>query len=194
MSKKKKISTKRKSRKKKLLIALEPYTVLVPPKPQTVEDAWDAMKAAGELPRRYRVAEPIAEISEANQQTHELFFADPPKDGLTAGQRELKRRALTKKTCLHERTNSDGDWTGNLNIKWHEHSNHIINGVCGTCFSPFDTRDTADNEWFLKDPRAAKTMGRAGEHAVSIFAPVAETPPPSTRWQKFVVWAKKIFR
>lgn len=79
---------------------------------------------------------------------------------------EMRKRVLTKQQCLHLRTNSDGtfDDRGKMNIKWQEHSNGIILGVCGTCFSQFDTRNPKDRELLLRDGKSVKNMGRAREN------------------------------
>lgn len=79
---------------------------------------------------------------------------------------ELRKRQLTKKACLHLRTNSDGTWDekARMNIKWQEHSNGIIKGVCGTCGSEFDTRNPEDLALLRKDGRAIRLMGRAREN------------------------------
>lgn len=68
--------------------------------------------------------------------------------------RTLQIRAAQKTDCPHRRDD------GSQNIKWMEHSNHIIMGVCGSCFSPFDCRDPKDMALFLTNPRAQITMGR----------------------------------
>ena len=70
-----------------------------------------------------------------------------------------RQKAATKKVCPHTRFN------GTSNIKWHEHSNGITLGVCGTCFSVFDTRDQADLQILRGDLKSQQSMGRAGSHA-----------------------------
>ena len=81
---------------------------------------------------------------------------------------EMRRRAATKAQCPHTRT--DSDMNGNLmfseklNIKWQEHSNGIIKGVCGTCFSEFDTRNASDLRLLQRDGKALKNMGRARDN------------------------------
>jgi hypothetical protein len=81
---------------------------------------------------------------------------------------ELRKRILTKAQCPHTRTESDmnGNLTfgEKLNIKWQEHSNGIIKGVCGTCFSEFDTRNPADLRLLQRDGKAVKNMGKARQN------------------------------
>ena len=80
--------------------------------------------------------------------------------------RELRRRQLTKAKCPHTRTNSDGTFDENrLNIKWQEHSNGIILGVCGSCHSQFDARNPEDLKLLRRDGKAIKSMGRARENS-----------------------------
>ena len=74
-------------------------------------------------------------------------------------QMEQQERILRKKICPHQREN------GTYNIKWMEHSGGITKGVCGTCFSEFDTRNAGDLELLRHDLKAIKNMGRAGGHA-----------------------------
>lgn len=74
---------------------------------------------------------------------------------------EFRRRKLTKQQCLHRRTNSDGSYADKLNIKWQQHSNGIILGVCGTCFSQFDARNPEDRKYLQLDGAAARNMGAA---------------------------------
>jgi hypothetical protein len=113
---------------------------------------------------------------------------------------ELQCRDDRKRSCPHRRTNSDGSFQENLNIKWMRHSNDIITGVCGTCFSPFDTRDPQDLQWFLKDTRGQKWMAKAVATSEEIKAIEAANPtstialPTPNRWQKFVEWFKGLFR
>lgn len=72
----------------------------------------------------------------------------------------MRERQAAKKMCPHI---NEG---GKLNIKWHQHSNGIILGVCGSCKSEFDaTRNREDALLFRQDPKAARNMARAGEHA-----------------------------
>ena len=110
----------------------------------------------------------------------------------------LRQRAVTKNACPHLRTNSDGSFQDNLNIKWMRHSNDIIMGICGTCLSPFDTRNPQDLQWFLKDSRGQKWMAKAvatQKEIDALAAPSTDTIPgrPLTNWQKFAAWVKKIF-
>jgi hypothetical protein len=115
---------------------------------------------------------------------------------------ELRRREATKDICPHRRTNSDGSFQDSLNIKWMRHSNDLIMGVCGTCLSQFDCRNPQDLQWFLKDTRGRKFMALAVATQEDIAALAPKPEPyirletqevPSTRWQKFVGWFKRIF-
>ena len=76
----------------------------------------------------------------------------------------MRIKIATKAQCPHLRTNSDGSYGDKLNIKWMEHSQGIIKGVCGTCFSEFDTRNPKDVEFLRRDGKAMKNMGRAREN------------------------------
>ena len=76
----------------------------------------------------------------------------------------MRIKIATKAQCPHLRTNSDGSYGDKLNIKWMEHSQGIIKGVCGTCFSEFDTRNPKDVEVLRRDGKAMKNMGRAREN------------------------------
>lgn len=73
---------------------------------------------------------------------------------------ELRMKQATKRICPHKREN------GTYNIKWMEHSNHITTGVCGTCRSEFDTRNTDDLRLLRDDLKSIKNMGRSGAHAM----------------------------
>jgi hypothetical protein len=82
------------------------------------------------------------------------------KDRKALVDQTMRDRRLAKQMCPHI---NEG---GKLNIKWHQHSNGIILGVCGSCKSEFDaTRNREDALLFRQDPKAAKNMARAGEHA-----------------------------
>lgn len=73
---------------------------------------------------------------------------------------EMRKRALTKKLCPHM---NEG---GKSNVKWHQHSNGIILGACGTCGSPFDATHNREDALILRqDLKAMRNMARAGEHA-----------------------------
>jgi hypothetical protein len=72
---------------------------------------------------------------------------------------ELRNRQARKAGCPHIRDN------GTPNIKWMEHSNGITKGVCGGCFSEFDTRNREDLQLLRRDIKSIKNMGRAGSHA-----------------------------
>jgi hypothetical protein len=74
-------------------------------------------------------------------------------------QADQRERIARKKICPHVRENGTG------NIKWMSHSNNIILGVCGSCFSQFDTRNPGDLALLRADLKSQKNMGRAGEHA-----------------------------
>jgi hypothetical protein len=80
----------------------------------------------------------------------------------------ILQRTETKKQCLHRRTNSDGTFGEKMNIKWQEHSNGIVLGVCGTCQSPFDARNPEDLKWLRADGVAIKNMGRARENSRAV--------------------------
>jgi len=73
---------------------------------------------------------------------------------------ELRQKQATKRICPHKREN------GTYNIKWHEHSNHITMGVCGTCRSEFDTRNPDDLRLLRDDLKSIKNMARSGPHAM----------------------------
>lgn len=73
---------------------------------------------------------------------------------------EMVKRSNAKRYCPHL---NEG---GNSNIKWHQHSNGIILGVCGSCRSEFDaTRNREDAMLLRANPKGIRNMGRAGEHA-----------------------------
>lgn len=72
---------------------------------------------------------------------------------------EQQNRLVTKKVCPHRREN--GTW----NIRWMQHSNNIVLGVCGQCFSQFDARNPEDLAILRQDLKSIKNMGRAGQHA-----------------------------
>jgi hypothetical protein len=74
-------------------------------------------------------------------------------------ERDQRIKIATKRICPHRREN------GTLNVKWHEHSNGITKGMCGECFSEFDTRNPEDLALLRQDLKAIKNMGRAGGHA-----------------------------
>lgn len=80
---------------------------------------------------------------------------------------ELRKRIATKQQCLHRRTNSDGSYHERYNIKWQEHSNGIVLGVCGTCGSQFDARNPKDREFLQRDGNAYTKMGHARGVAAS---------------------------
>lgn len=80
----------------------------------------------------------------------------------------ILQRTETKKQCLHRRTNNDGTFGEKMNIKWQEHSGGVILGVCGTCFSQFDSRNSDDLKWLRLDGVAIKNMGRARENSRSV--------------------------
>jgi hypothetical protein len=72
---------------------------------------------------------------------------------------EYRQKVATKRICPHKREN------GTYNIKWHEFSNHITMGVCGTCRSEFDTRNPDDLKLLRDDLKSIKNMARSGPHA-----------------------------
>lgn len=72
----------------------------------------------------------------------------------------MRQRAYAKRACPHI---NEG---GKPNIKWMQHSNGIILGVCGSCQSQFDaTHNRDDARLLMQDPKSLRWMGRAGEHA-----------------------------
>lgn len=82
------------------------------------------------------------------------------KDRKMLVDQEIRNRRAAKQNCPHI---NEG---GKLNIKWHMHSNGIILGVCGSCKAEFDaTRNREDALLFRGDPKAARNMARAGDHA-----------------------------
>lgn len=77
---------------------------------------------------------------------------------------EQLRRTRTKEICPHFRVDADGNFIeGKYNIKWMQHGPNIILGICGTCFSQFDARDSKDAALLRKDATALKNMGRSRE-------------------------------
>jgi len=131
------------------------------PKPQTVADAWDAMKEANELPANYQgmTENPFRKAPVTEPETTEISLDGVVIEGKKEAQEKVfYTRILNKESCPHKRNN------GSSHISWMGHSNKIIKGVCGSCFSPFDTRDAKDLLLFLSDPRAARTMGIAGTY------------------------------
>lgn len=90
------------------------------------------------------------------------------EERLKAIQNVMRERVARKAQCPHTRTDSDMDgnlsFSEKLNIKWMEHSNGIIKGVCGTCYSEFDTRNPSDLRLLQRDGKSMKNMGRAREN------------------------------
>ena len=84
---------------------------------------------------------------------------------MKASERIVRRavRNTTRGLCKHKRTN------GTSNIKWMEHSNNIIKGVCGQCYKEFDTRNPADLVLLRLDSRSIETMARVLPVAPSMF-------------------------
>ncbi|MGA8221073.1 MAG: hypothetical protein WB780_05405 [Candidatus Acidiferrales bacterium] len=76
-------------------------------------------------------------------------------------QMQLNIKINTKRGCPHIRDN------GTPNIKWMEHSNGITKGVCGGCFSEFDTRNKEDYALLRRDLKSIRNMGRAGTHTMT---------------------------
>lgn len=157
-----------------------PVAEVPKPLPRTVEEAWDAMKAAKELPQCYRSASvPPAKLSGAT------YCNVQQSDGkIPSTESFLKERVNRKKECSHRRDN------GTLNIKWMEHSHFQILGVCGQCFSQFDTRNPADNLFFQEDIKAQRNMGHAGMHCQ--FSPPTFSTPES-RWKKIKNFVFRLF-
>lgn len=76
---------------------------------------------------------------------------------------ELQNRLNAKKNCPHKHE------SGISNIKWQQHSNGIIMGVCGTCRSEFDARKPEERALLIADQNGLRKMGRAGDHANTRF-------------------------
>ena len=82
------------------------------------------------------------------------------KDRTALVNQELRTRTMAKKSCPHV---NEG---GKMNIKWMQHSNNIILGVCGSCRSEFDATHNREDAMLLRnDPKSIRNMGRAGDHA-----------------------------
>lgn len=82
------------------------------------------------------------------------------KDRLALVEMTRRQRAYAKQNCSHL---NEG---GKPNIKWMEHSNGIVLGVCGGCNSQFDaTHNREDAQLLRQDPKSLRWMGRAGSHA-----------------------------
>lgn len=82
------------------------------------------------------------------------------KDRKALVDQEFKNRTYAKKACPHV---NEG---GKMNIKWMQHSNGIILGVCGSCKSEFNATQNREDALLLRqDPKSIRNMGRAGEHA-----------------------------
>jgi len=85
-----------------------------------------------------------------------------------------KRTVKTRKSryiprCQHMRPG------GSLNIKWMEHSDGVVRGVCGTCFRPFDSRTRYGKRYLkLSGALAQKNMGRC------------LPPEPPKPWKQYV--------
>lgn len=184
------MTKKKKARKKKVHKVDKEIKVVWPSpiinhRPQTVDEAWDAMKAAGELPYLYK---------SANAPTiyHKEKPASTPNKTpmLPSTEDFLQERIDRKKKCNHRRYPDNS-----LNIKWMEHSNHIILGVCGQCFSQFDTREPQDNDFFLEDIKARRNAGKAGSHAVAKPAEpiqIIEPPKKLSIWARFKNWITRV--
>jgi hypothetical protein len=80
-----------------------------------------------------------------------------------ATRKEFERRKNAKTQCPHVRDN------GTSSINWMEHSNNIVKGVCSGCPSEFDARNPEDLKLLRANPKALKSMGRAGQHANNRF-------------------------
>lgn len=141
----------------------EPRVAKVPtPAPMTMEDMMRMLLAT-----QGQLAESQKALAEAILESRKPYV-DPKV--LEQKQKDLEERrkqiqleqlerVTRKKICPHMREN------GTFNIKWQEHSNGITLGVCGTCFSQFDTRIPDDLGLLRRDLKAIKNMGRAGQHA-----------------------------
>lgn len=139
---------------------------------KTVQDAWDAMKAAGELPRQYT----SAKVPEYGS---EEFYPEfrPLRSELV--ERTEKERADRKKGCPHKYEN------GRFAIAWQEHSQHIVMGVCKHCFSSFDIRNSEDKAIYDSPENLSniKFMAHAGDHA-QVKPPTPIIVPETTQWYK----------
>ena len=85
------------------------------------------------------------------------------KDRKMLVENEMNLRANAKKYCSHKHE------SGMSNIKWQQHSNSIIMGVCGTCRSEFDCRKPEERALLLADQNGLRKMGRAGDHSNTRF-------------------------
>ena len=82
------------------------------------------------------------------------------KDRKALVDQEMRNRTYAKKACPHV---NEG---GKMNIKWMQHSNGIILGVCGSCKSEFNATENREDAALLRsDPKSIRNMGRAGDHA-----------------------------
>jgi hypothetical protein len=151
---------------------LEPPVVTPePPKPQNAADAWDAMKAAGELPAYYEhktnpyraeqdKRDELAKIPHQGSSRfpiEELEF-DPTRRMAPSTDAVLTNWGTKEPLCPHRRLE------GPLPIAWMEHSQHIIKGVCLHCFYPFDTRNPEHLKLYEEDTKNHRRMGHAGQY------------------------------
>lgn len=126
------------------------------------------------LDTQSQLAAAIREQGEAIRESRKPYV-DPAvlrqkEEALKERQEEIRRtfatRVATKQQCGHLREN------GTSNISWMMHSNNIVKGICGICFSEFDTRNREDFALLKSNPKAIKQMGRAGAHANRSFSGV----------------------
>ena len=95
-------------------------------------------------------------------------YVDPKVLAQKQAELEEKKKAveiaLAQKRYLRENCSHLREIDNTSNIKWMQHSNGIIKGVCGSCFSEFDTRNPNDFALIRGDAKAARNMGKAGQH------------------------------
>ena len=150
----------------------EPAKEPAKPKPQNVADAWDAMKAAGELPR-YQQWRTVNPYRDSRPRPAVIVGVSIPEfDG---GLQDPNRRLAPAKPetpvtwpdiisvpqCPH-RYGIHGDSC----IKWMEHSGGVITGVCAHCPATFDTRNPEHLQLLKDNPKAMRNMGRGGQYAL----------------------------
>jgi hypothetical protein len=120
----------------------------------------------------------LTQLAEAQRESR-IPYVDPAvavqkkqalEDRMKQVRLELKQREVTKTSCRHLRVDEEGNFIeGKPNIKWHQHSNNIVTGVCGTCFSTFDTRNPADLSLLRKDAAGIRSMAKSRESYIPGF-------------------------
>lgn len=157
--------------------AINLFEPMPEPKPQNVADAWDAMQAAGELPANYRDYK-VNPYRAAQDRADAFVTVYRPLDENDRLKYDPTRRVAPDvhqtqepiiplapqweyNGCTHRRT--PGDKLGSA-IAWMEHSQGIITGFCARCPTQFDTRHEEHMELLLANPRAIRSMGRAGQY------------------------------